>query len=253
MDKPTALVLTPTKTLKSDSNFHILEDISFFNCVFCDKIGDAIFKAKVTEYSFILIVSDNSETITLAAKGLKIIENDIPMVICSPTKVVLAGSLKNHKKLFVIPYPCDASDLKPLLDSIFATHAQKTERKKVLIVDDIENNRKLISEYFKGTIVDADEASGGKEALEMIFSEDRKYDLVILDYQMPDMNGAQVLKGIRSKFSRKKLPVIIASAQNEIEVVKNLITIGAQEYLTKPIAVSSFFEKVNKVLKVKID
>jgi adenylate cyclase len=76
-------------------------------------------------------------------------------------------------------------------------------------------------------------ASGGQEALDKLLDED--FDLVLLDIMMPEVDGVQVLKRIRQMYDMSELPVIMVSALDDSEKVVELLDLGANDYVTKPI------------------
>ncbi len=106
------------------------------------------------------------------------------------------------------------------------------EKIRVLLVDDItetrENLKRLLQ--FDASIEVVGEARGGKEAIEL--SQKVKPDVVVMDINMPDMDGIQATEGIR-----KKVPycqVIILSVQNDMQYVRRAMLVGARDFLTKP-------------------
>ena len=103
---------------------------------------------------------------------------------------------------------------------------------KILVVDDTEMNRDMLS-----TLVEADGhkaflAENGRLALESI--KTNSFDLILLDVMMPEMNGYQVLEQLKSDSSLRDIPVIVLSALDEIGSVVRCIELGAEDYLPKP-------------------
>lgn len=103
----------------------------------------------------------------------------------------------------------------------------------ILAVDDDALNRGVIERIVarKGHKVTL--ASGGKEALQKI--NEGSFDLVLLDIMMPDVDGVEVLTTIRQKYSMSALPVIMVSALDDSDKVVELLELGANDYVTKPI------------------
>jgi two-component system chemotaxis response regulator CheY len=90
------------------------------------------------------------------------------------------------------------------------------------------------------------EASNGREALEQLVNQ--KIDLVLLDWNMPQLSGIEFLKTIREKEEYKNLPVIMVTSEaaryNVIEALKN----GATDYIIKPVNEKNFKEKLSKII-----
>jgi putative two-component system response regulator len=102
----------------------------------------------------------------------------------------------------------------------------------ILIVDDNAANRKLLYDIILSLGHTPWLAENGRSALK--FLENKPIDLVLLDILMPEMDGYQVLKYMKSDSILCHLPVIIISASQSIENVVRCIEIGAEDYLTKP-------------------
>ncbi|MDD2816471.1 MAG: adenylate/guanylate cyclase domain-containing protein [Thiotrichaceae bacterium] len=112
----------------------------------------------------------------------------------------------------------------------------------LLVVDDKESNRDLLSRRLDRQGFKVEVAENGQQALEMI--RQRSYDLVLLDIIMPEMNGYQVLAELKNDPHLSHIPVIMISALDEIDSVVRCIEMGAEDYLQKP------FNQV--ILKAKI-
>jgi CheY-like chemotaxis protein len=103
----------------------------------------------------------------------------------------------------------------------------------ILIVDDNEDNR-----YTLHLLLESDgheriaSASGGTEAIALL--EKQKFSLVLLDLMMPDLNGDEVLKLIKSDPDKRDIPVVMISADTDAEKVAQCIELGADDYLSKP-------------------
>jgi CheY-like chemotaxis protein/HPt (histidine-containing phosphotransfer) domain-containing protein len=117
--------------------------------------------------------------------------------------------------------------------------------KRVLIVDDNDINRKLF-ENLIGQICFYKSAKNGVEALKML-QEDR-YDLIIMDIQMPQMDGITAMKQVRLS-SHSDCPIIAVTAFAEIEDRNDFLVQGFDEFLVKPIRPRVLLESINKFLK----
>ncbi|MGB7952065.1 MAG: response regulator, partial [Candidatus Binatia bacterium] len=102
----------------------------------------------------------------------------------------------------------------------------------LLVVDDDETNRKMLSDRLETEGHRVSVAENGRLALELIQKE--RFDLVLLDILMPEMDGYQVLQTLKSHPTARDIPVIVLSALDEIESAVRCIEMGAEDYLTKP-------------------
>lgn len=104
---------------------------------------------------------------------------------------------------------------------------------RILIVDDIADNRTILGRRFQRRGYEIAEADSGRGALEMIARE--TFDVVLLDVMMPDMNGLEVLRRIREKHTDVQLPVIMVTGKTESQDIVEALTAGANDYITKPV------------------
>jgi adenylate cyclase len=109
----------------------------------------------------------------------------------------------------------------------------ESEAPRILIVDDNDDNR-----YTLQLLLETDgheqvvSAAGGKEAIELLGKQ--KFNLVLLDVMMPDLNGDEVLAIIKENPATRDIPVVMISSDTDIERVSKCIEIGADDYLAKP-------------------
>jgi adenylate cyclase len=106
------------------------------------------------------------------------------------------------------------------------------ESSSILVVDDNEINRDLLSRYLERQGHGVRVADNGRQALEMIATG--AFDLVLLDIMMPELNGYQVLQYLKQSETWRDLPVIMISALDEIDSAVRCIELGAEDYLRKP-------------------
>jgi class 3 adenylate cyclase len=105
-------------------------------------------------------------------------------------------------------------------------------RGRVLVVDDDEVNRDVLSRRVQSQGADVAVVASGRQALEVLRSE--SFDAVLLDVMMPEMNGYAVLREMKSDTSLRDIPVIMISALDEVESTVRCIQLGAEDYLMKP-------------------
>jgi diguanylate cyclase (GGDEF)-like protein len=122
--------------------------------------------------------------------------------------------------------------------------AAATEVKpRILVVDDVEDNRDILSRRLVRRGFEVTEAAGGNDALEKIANQ--AFDLVLLDIMMPDLNGNEVLRQVRETYSDTELPIIMVSAKSQSEDVVDSISLGANDYVTKPVDFAVALARIN--------
>ena len=119
------------------------------------------------------------------------------------------------------------------------------EKLKVLVVDDEERMRKLISDFLKAKDFEVLEAADGEEAIDLFF-EEKDISLLILDVMMPKMDGWAVLKSIRE---HSRVPVIMLTARSEETDELRGFEYGADEYISKPFSPKILVARVEALLR----
>lgn len=124
----------------------------------------------------------------------------------------------------------------------------KNKSKHVLVVDDSSMMRKLQKKILSKIKLNVDEASNGVEALEKI--NKIHYDLILTDLHMPKMDGVELIKNIRMKYSLNELPIMLVSSnQDEKEMIKGL-KLGANDYIKKPFSNEELKVRINNILEL---
>lgn len=103
----------------------------------------------------------------------------------------------------------------------------------VLVADDSEVSRALLKRLLTRNGYIAHEAEDGEAALRV--AEQFPPDLLLLDLRLPDIDGSTVLGYLRAKFDHIQLPIIVVSAEWDGEVIAGCLSLGANDYVTKPI------------------
>ena len=117
---------------------------------------------------------------------------------------------------------------------------------RILLVDDDRQTRlKLVRDLGGGGFA-VSQADGGQAALDMLQSE--RFDLVLLDILMPEVDGYAVLEQMKADEATRDIPVVIISAVENPEDVEKCMTMGAVDYLTKPVDAATLNACVAKIL-----
>ncbi len=119
---------------------------------------------------------------------------------------------------------------------------------KFLIVDDFSTMRRIVRGLLKEMgCNNADEAEDGTVALNMLKAQ--RFDFVVSDINMPNMNGFELLKAIKADETLKHLPVLMVTAEARKEDIVLAAQSGAAGYIVKPFTKVTLEEKVTKILQ----
>jgi len=119
---------------------------------------------------------------------------------------------------------------------------------KFLIVDDFSTMRRIVRGLLKEMgCNNADEAEDGVVALGMMKAQ--KYDFVVSDINMPNMNGFDLLKAIKADEGLRHIPVLMVTAEARKEDIVMAAQSGAAGYIVKPFTKATLEEKVQKILQ----
>ncbi|MCL2634932.1 MAG: ATP-binding protein [Oscillospiraceae bacterium] len=124
---------------------------------------------------------------------------------------------------------------------------------KIILAEDVEINREIAIALLKDTGVDIDCAVNGAQAVEMFKSNADYYDLILMDVQMPVMDGYEATRSIRaaSHSKSKTIPIIAMTANVFAEDVEKCLNAGMNGHIGKPIDVAKLFYTLRKFLKKK--
>ena len=119
---------------------------------------------------------------------------------------------------------------------------------KFLIVDDFSTMRRIVRGLLKEMgCNNADEAEDGAVALSMLKAG--RYDFVVSDINMPNMNGFDLLRAVKADASLKHIPVLMVTAEARKEDIVLAAQTGAAGYIVKPFTKATLEEKVQKILQ----
>ena len=119
---------------------------------------------------------------------------------------------------------------------------------KILVVDDFPTMRRIIRNLLKDLgFENVDEAEDGAQGLEKL--RNSTFDLVVSDWNMPNMDGLEMLKSIRQDPALSKLPVLMVTAEAKKENIIAAAQAGANGYVVKPFTAATLEEKLNKIFE----
>jgi two-component system chemotaxis response regulator CheY len=121
---------------------------------------------------------------------------------------------------------------------------------RILVVDDFSTMRRILKNILKQIgYTDIDEAEDGNGALAKLRQD--QYDLMVSDWNMPNMTGLDLLKAIRTDSALSGIPVLIVTAEAKKEDVVEAIKAGVNNYIVKPFTAEALREKIEKIFDGK--
>jgi len=119
---------------------------------------------------------------------------------------------------------------------------------KILVVDDFSTMRRIIKNLLKDLgFTNIQEADDGSTALPMLQQGD--FDFVVTDWNMPGMQGIDLLRAVRSDDSLKHLPVLMVTAEAKKEQIVAAAQAGVNGYVVKPFTAATLKEKLEKIFE----
>lgn len=122
-------------------------------------------------------------------------------------------------------------------------------KEKILFVDDSKFMRKIVNQTFAKIDVEIIDACDGKEALKILETFYKDISLILTDWNMPNMNGFELLQVVKSNNNYKHIPVILATTEAEKENINKALKAGAENYIIKPFNTNLLIKTVLTSLK----
>ncbi len=119
---------------------------------------------------------------------------------------------------------------------------------KILIVDDFSTMRRIIKNLLRDLgFANTSEADDGLTALPML--ESGKYDFLVTDWNMPGMQGIDLLKAVRANPETADLPVLMVTAESKKDQIVEAAQAGVNGYVVKPFTAQTLKEKIDKIFE----
>jgi two-component system, chemotaxis family, chemotaxis protein CheY len=115
---------------------------------------------------------------------------------------------------------------------------------KALVVDDSRAVRMILARTLKELGYEVREAANGQEALEIIEAEKSDVKLVLADWNMPEINGLELLKRLRQNPELSSLVIVMVTTETELDQMTAALEAGANEYVMKPFTKEILVEKL---------
>jgi DNA-binding response OmpR family regulator len=128
------------------------------------------------------------------------------------------------------------------MDLLLANEPLQIVTPRILVCDDNELSRGLMRRMLSRRGYLVEEAMDGSAAIEAV--EQCPPDLVLLDLRLPDVDGSEVLRQLRCDHDANELPIIMVSAEHDGEIVAGCLSLGACDYVTKPIHAGVLYARI---------
>ncbi len=148
----------------------------------------------------------------------------------------------------ILTTPATADDIKKTVVNLLSNEKSGAAPKKnILVIDDDPMMLRLIKTELKD-VYSVATAVNGKIALDFIRRRDILPDLILLDYEMPEMNGAQVFERLRTNLNTSNIPIVFLTGVNDREKIKKVFALKPQGYLLKPIDCNVLIQTIKKII-----
>lgn len=127
---------------------------------------------------------------------------------------------------------------------------ENNKKPLILIVDDRLDNLQVLNDTLKAANYSLAVANNGAIAIE--FLKKRKPDLILLDIEMPDMDGYEVCKSIKSDQETTSIPIIFLTVKTEVDSIVKGLEYGAVDYITKPFNTKELLARVSTHIELKL-
>jgi two-component system cell cycle response regulator len=121
---------------------------------------------------------------------------------------------------------------------------------RILVVDDIESNRRLLEARLTAEYFEVDQAASGQECLDAV--RRNPPDLILLDIMMPGLDGFETCRRLKADVTSRHIPVIMVTALDQREDRIKGLEAGADDFLTKPVDEVALFARVRSLLRLKV-
>ncbi|MCG8568761.1 MAG: response regulator [Spirochaetes bacterium] len=158
-------------------------------------------------------------------------------------------SVKNQGSIFYFTIKCKSQSEKE--KKTYITPEQLAGL-KVLVVDDNQSARDVLQDYLEDFTFKVATAKSGKQAIDLVVQKSKSkkndFDLIFMDWKMPELNGFETIKEIKKKYAgKKKLKFIMVTAYGRDEVLSQAESLGVDAFLIKPVSQSILYDTILEV------
>ena len=118
---------------------------------------------------------------------------------------------------------------------------------RLLVVEDSALLRKMFGLAFPHQFNELGQAENGKQAIELLAASPERFDAVLLDLRMPDMNGIEFIRALRGLDKTKETPILMVTTNAAKDDIVEALRAGVNNYIVKPFTPDTFKEKIEAV------
>lgn len=198
----------------------------------------------------VLLYAEDYSVAAIKMLEERVLAEDIPVLLLGEMEEIRNVDIVTEREFVSkrIPQPISVKEVIKNIDGYFNA-TDDADTKKILVVDDSGPMLRLIKECLQDNY-DVTIMNSGFSAIEYL--QTNSPDLVLLDYEMPECDGSQVLEHIRTESTQPDLPVIFLTSKNDKESVVKVSALNPNGYLLKPMESEEILKRVNEYFESKI-
>ena len=215
-----------------------------------------------TEYNILIINQYNITTSAIEVIATMQKRHKTKLVILSELYSVIESSLLESLQVdSYLQVPCSQQGVLSMIVDLYVaknldTHSRKKSKKdklktvankKILVAEDNDINQKVIQGLLAQTGIELTFVDDGQEAVDLVY-KNIHFDLLLMDINMPNMNGYEATREIRRSNKYKDLPILALTGDVMDDAVSKVIASGMQGHIAKPIIVDIFYKKIYEML-----
>lgn len=240
------LVIEDSRTIQKIIQLYMGE-LPTIECVYLENLKDTeIVLQDTLQSSFLCAVvnlnlpdASNGEIIELINRY------NIPIIILTASVKSSSSIVYSEKKVIDYIYKKNIKEMEYLAKTI--SNLYQNQRRHVLVVDDSPESSDTIVDLLSNIKLSSTVVDNGIEALQML-EENTDIELVITDYNMPDMDGIELVENIRQRLNKEELPIIGLSSDNDSQIIVDFLKVGVNDFMNKPIINEELYCRVQNML-----
>ena len=254
------LLIEPSKTQQKVISNHLSsEGINYLECTHCGTDALAILETYQPDLviSSLYLPDMTATELVIKAKHSHSLKDTAFMLISSETRFDALDPIRQAGVVAILPKPFSHKDLvralRTTLDFIdpeeISFEHYNIETLRVLVVDDSPMARKHISRVLNNMgISNITHAEDGKQGIEIFKQSEESFDLIVTDYNMPEMDGRELIKYIRNDLDNTYIPILMVTSEENETRLSNIQQAGVSGICDKPFEPQTVKEMLFRIL-----